>query len=341
MDVRTPIGMALLFLNAARVHDGWWWDFHIAPGASDEWVTAYVGSVLAAIPRAEAQLSARSAWDRLSRHRWWSPGWGYNGFMPADADSTAWALRLAESIGASASFRVRRAYRFLSTHVHENGGVKTFAGDRWLRFVTPYPPSVSFSGWCGSHPCVSAAVAGLRLLPFHQNVRQYLRNQQATDGGWNSYWWCDREYSTALAVEALAHTDQPADRERICAAAEWAQSRLERDGCVVTQLFPDGSAFATALAVHILVLCEERSLRKSLDRAIGWLLHRQQAHGSWPSSAAMRLPPPSLSNPDEYPSWVVQRGGAEGTISLDDRAVFTTATVVKTLCFVDARLHVS
>jgi hypothetical protein len=52
--------------------------------------------------------------------------------------------------------------------------------------------------------------------------------------------------------------------------------------------------------------------------------------GSWPSTAALRIPPPDVEDPERYERWVLHgRGG--GSILLDGRAIFTTATVVAAL----------
>ena len=88
MTSTLPIIRATSFLISQRSKSGWWRDFDTLAGPSDEWVTAYIGSWLAAIDSSEAKQAARMSWTLLRHRRWWSAGWGYNATVPADADTT-------------------------------------------------------------------------------------------------------------------------------------------------------------------------------------------------------------------------------------------------------------
>jgi squalene cyclase len=332
MDLGTSVDKALTFLELMRGGDGWWWDFYTRAGFSDEWVTGYIGAALAVIPGDRASRMASAAWSRLRSRRRWAAGWGYNARVPVDADSTVWALRLAESVGAAGSRRAQRAYRLLARHARPNGGLATYADDGPIRHFTRIKPAISFEGWCCAHPSVTAAAALLPAFSGQSRALDFLRKTQSPDGSWHSYWWCDREYTSALAAEALHKWGQHGDAACVHRASEWAQGRIASNGAVCTDLFPGGSPFATALALRILALADlSNTGQEKAACAIGWLLQQQQWDGSWRPTAALRISPSSVIDPDVRDDWAIHSGGGGRTIVIDQRALFTTATILRTL----------
>ena len=114
------------WLRSMQLPNGAWHDFWTPSGTSDEWVTAYVGAALALSPDAESRASAGAAWRYLIEERRSRGGWGYCRQAPSDADSTAWALILADRIGEQTSPAARDALGFiLSSCVL--GGIATYA----------------------------------------------------------------------------------------------------------------------------------------------------------------------------------------------------------------------
>src|SRR5262249_36777655 len=158
-----------------------------------------------------ATRAAREAWILLQQCRGWSDGWGYNQHVPADADSTLWALHLACRVGAGRWPRVRHAAHFLSSHIRPDGGLATYAQEGPILRSARLPRDISFDGWCGSHACVTALGAGLRGFGGRAGALDYVRRAQSADGCWIGYWWCDREYTTSLAVDALARSAEAKD----------------------------------------------------------------------------------------------------------------------------------
>jgi len=327
-DIETSIDLGHGFLLHAQHAEGWWADFLLSPGRSDAWVTAYVGRVVAIADDPPARAAAGRAWQWLARRS--SAGWGYNGLTPEDADTTAWAIRFAEAVGAGASERASAGRSFLASQSRPDGGLSTYGDDAAIRAFIGAPATLRFDGWCGSHPCVTAAAAaGLG----GSSALCYLRTVQADDGHWPSYWWCEPEYATAMAASALGRFGERDDHGRVARAATWAARRLAPRGHAVSSVCPDGSAFATALALRTLQAGGDASFdaeSATARRAVDWLLCQQQSDGSWPSSAGLRVPPPDQTEPDRHVGW--QLGGKiEGGISLDQERLFTTATVVETL----------
>jgi hypothetical protein len=319
----------ITFLSSAREGTGLWRDYPAVGGGSDEWVPAYIGTAVATVQDPRARALAAQTWTALRRQSWWSAGWGYMRRHPADADSTAWTLRLAESLGVRRSLRMWRAYRFLASHRRADGGVATFAVPGPMKAYTRL--TTRFDGWCSSHECVSAVVARLERLPRRRDLLSYLRAQQRADGAWVGYWWFDREYSTAHAVEAFAIHGDRQDGARVRRAVEWVLASQGSDGVVRNEAAPHGSCFATALRVQILQFAgADPCTRDEAARSVAWLLEQQRPDGGWPGSAWLRFPPTDCVDVDRHASWHLGQL-VPGGVMVDSRGLLTTATVLAAL----------
>jgi hypothetical protein len=329
-QLRESIDAAVTFLLEARTSQGWWLDFDLAPGPSDEWVTAYVGTMLATVPDSRLSEAVSHAWELLqSRCQRPTGAWGYNYFTPGDADSIGWALQLAEAVGASNSERAQQAKAALATHQRPNGGMATYATDEPIRAFIAASPHQTFEGWCGSQTCVSAAIAALPEYRFL--LHDYLKATQTSEGNWQCYWWSDHEYVTALAAEALAACGQVAEQFCIEQAVAWGVKRLSPQGFVATQDHPDGSPFATAWCLRLLLLDKaDTEVQAAIAAATHWLLGQQHLKGAWISSARLRVPYPNDRNPNQFTQWIYH-GKIQGSLVFDQHSTFTTATVINSL----------
>jgi hypothetical protein len=327
-DADTAVMRAVAFLLAEQSSTGWWTDFNLAAGVSDEWVTGYAGTMLAAVPDERAVDAAEKAWGLLNTRRHRADGkWGYNRFPPGDADSTAWALQLAALLGRNDTERARRALKALAAHERPNGGISTYENEESVRAFIQAQPRQTFEGWCGSHVCVSAAVAA--LPEYRLRLQDHLASTQDRDGGWTAYWWHDPEYATALAAEAIAAVNPNSDR--LARALNWGSGRLTSQGFVPTSDQPSGSPFATACCLRLLLLGRtDNAIGNALARAVDWLRTQQLLDGSWVSSARLRVPHPHDTSPERVGAWVVN-GMIQGSIAFDQHRVFTTATVLQAL----------
>lgn len=306
------------FLLAAQAPDGSWKDFLLPAGNSNVWVTAFVAGVLAHDP--SARDAARHAWHFLAGAAKPGGGWSYNAAVPADADSTLWALRLAELLGESESIAARAGASFLERHLHADGGVTTYASAEPIRDYIGLPPFIPFHGWTSSHVCVTAACAN--LASYRERLRPYLAARRRDDGSWESYWWFDDEFATAEAVAALG-----ADETSL----SWAGERME---CAETP-------FAAAHALRILACGAANGARA---RGVAKLLDMQQDDGSWPSSARLRVPRPDAVTPDRDVEWRMWAGLPPGPVTIesvlrgtfnnyspDHYRIYTTATALRAL----------
>jgi len=308
----------LQFLLKSRSPSGWWQDYDgFREGISDEWVSAFVASAVLA-SRLPAGLPAASrAWSLLAARG--RNGWGWNAVQPPDADSTAWALRLAFALGHDQDNMVKQGLAFLADHLvcedAAKGGVTTY--ERYHHAAAGGDPGCQ-PGWFEPHDCVTAAVAYLAVTGGHETLREtvsYLQRQQQPAGDWLGYWWLDSAYATACATQSLASAPDPASRNACRKAAAWARNSLTQ--CPINDLAP----FALALRLQVLMQALDPTDAGLLDLGCRRLLATQLCDGSWPAGAKLTIP------------------NSHGQVvpALDNRRTMTTAVVIQTLALLAAQ----
>lgn len=308
----------LQFLLSSRLPSGWWQDYDgFSEGTSDEWVSAFVASAVMASGLPAGLPAASRVWSLLaarSRH-----GWGWNAVQPPDADSTAWALRLAFALGHDHDKIVTQGLAFLADHLIDDGtaagGVTTYV--RHHHAASGGDPGCQ-PGWFNPHDCVTAAAAYLAIKEGQDTLRDtvgYLHRQQRPDGDWSAYWWLDQAYATACAAQSLADDPDPASRNACRKAASWARNSLAQSP--INGLAP----FAVALRLQVLMQALESTDADLLYLGCRRLLATQLCDGSWPAGAALTIP--------NCHDQVVP--------ALDNRRTMTTAVVVQTLALLSAQ----
>lgn len=318
---------AASWLVRAQSENGMWADFRTFAGASDEWVTGFVGAVLAARDDDSAQDAARRAWTSMLVRRHDDGGWGYNRAVPSDADSTACALRLATGVGAD-SATIESIGRALQDFQGEHGGLRTYSLDGPIREFTAMAPEVSFAGWCAAHACVTAAAAAVDVWPGAIRARAYLAQSQQADGRWRAYWWRDDLYATAFATVALARVGTHA--HSLQQAATWVVARLRENGRIRDPVTGGSSAFLDALALLVLSASSPMiEVSSPMHRLVSAVLADQHVDGHWAPSAGLRIPPPGVVDAHTYESYLPGLGGA--SLIEDPTGCFTTATVLLAL----------
>jgi hypothetical protein len=267
--LRRGLTASVNYLLRLQAPTGAWTDFWLPVGASDAWATAFVGLGLHAASEShlldpqvrEAALagSRRAAAWLLAQPRS-NGGWGYNGQVAADADSTAHCLSLLAHLGVPAP---REAIAFLLAS-------RTVSGFRTYAFPNPQ------HAW--THPCSDVTAAALRALFDLGRFSQaelaaewvnLLGTAQGLDGLWNGYWWISPSYPTGLVLEVWAQAGRPLLHRPVC----------------LRQRKPSVFDQAWALQTHAL-LGEEQAVH----RLAGWLLTCQESDGGWPSAPVLRVP---------------------------------------------------
>ncbi len=287
---------AMGFLLAAQGQDGLWRDFRIINGASDEWVSGFVGWALAALPDTACLEALADARHALSRRQRANGGWGYNAASPADADSTAWVLRFFMAAGGDGD---GFAQAFLLKHKLPDGGFTTYAPTTPIRFAEDMAGRGD-AGWRANHDCVMANVANLPGT----GLCDALRDRQRADGSWQAHWWRSDVFVTALAMDALAASVDPRPVKRALGwlRAQRPDSAFDRAWQALALRHGDKQDHATARALVVSLLAEQRE------------------DGSWASGAEMLFPAP----------WQQGRDG-NATIYPDVRRNMTTASVLRAL----------
>lgn len=292
-ELAAALDDAVSYLSTLQHEDGKWVDYELPVGASDQWVTAYVGAALAragaTLGHAGALAAARRGADWLVAERTYEAGWGYNAFTGPDADSTAMALSLLSSLGLSICETDRR---FLAELWRPEGGIATFLGP---------------GAWGQAHwdvtPWGYLALRSEDQTEHREEFLTGLRENLEGNGLWRSYWWRTPYYSTFLTLEALRELDL-SEPKRAFAASRWTVD----------------NAFDLACAVGIGTLRGKSpaALGQQLRRLLDW----QQSDGRWPGHSNLRVTDDTC-----YEPWIQ----AVGEYYRDDAGTITTATVVRSL----------
>lgn len=301
-DTRDSLERGVRYLLRAQHPAGSWSDFWLPVGASDAWVTAYVGLALdaaascmlldAATRELAATAAGRAAAWLLARRRP-GQGWGYNMTVRADADSTAHVLSLLARVGAGVP---AEAVAFLRAHLAPGFGFRTY-----LRHDRSHQ-------W--GRPCIDVTAAALRALHDVGEMSgaelaaawgDLLGPAQDERGWWYGYWWSGPAYATGLALEVWRVAGRPVLLRPV--------DRL-----------PSTCAFDTAWA-HTAGI----DLGAAHTETAGELLASQEADGGWPSAPILRVPPSH------------ERAGhaMRTVVARDARRLFVTASAVRALAFVE------
>lgn len=313
IDIEQAISRGIDYLLGSQQQSGWWKDFYLSPGSSDEWITAYVAFHLARMQCPKTMESLESAWNILKTRYRKNEGWGYNALTPADADSTIWTWLFATVAKFTDEFP-EPGFDLMKTYLAEDGGIITYSLNGPIGKNAREMGRQQFNGWQIPHNCVTAAYA----LTGAQNAIDFLIAHQHVNGYWYSYWWAGPEYATALSVEALFMKDADKYKEAIAAAVKWALGEAKKE---LADAAPNDFKIGLLLKT---ILCsplnkDQRMLAQSM---VDYLLDTQQPLGYWNPSAEMRFP---------VPSDTAHEKGEKVLVVKDDRKNFATVTILDTL----------
>lgn len=293
------------FILALQSANGSWTDWNLPPGSSSLWTTAYVGYKLRCLPQ---HLKAKAASHMLAASHWLldnefaDGGWGYNGEVGSDADSTSFAILFLASAGRLVP---TTAYAHLARYQGSDGGFSTYLSDGHS------------NSWTISHPDVTP-IALLALLtqsaPDRRIVQsgiEYVLEQKNPDGLWNTFWWDSFLYGTEASLSFLhaANVD-------IAASANLSQ-------------FQPANAFESALAISSLLYVDPFGLHTAIRDLTDKLIVQQQHDGSWKSVPVLRV-----TRRDCLEPW---RSSDPGPLYSDPLKIFTTSTVLHAL----SRMYIS
>lgn len=293
---------AMKYLNAAMKSDGKWEDFpDTTPGLSDQWVTAHTGLCILD-SRLSLDDDTRSSIARactfLKANQKPDGGWGYNGMIAADTDSTAHALLLLRMAGQPAP---RKAYAFLLENRLPDGSFATYR-------------TGGGSGWSCGHPDVTALAAqalyGVHLRDprilrqTRECLEQYLRASPLPP----SYWWRSPYYTALVCL-------------RTCWTFGWEYpEEAVLEACLLGKT-PD-SPVDCALRLELLAKLAPEN--PATAEALAALLSCQEEDGSFRGGAILRIPPPHI-----YEPWSEEDAKMEHVADLC--GVYTTAAALRSI----------
>jgi hypothetical protein len=303
-------GACAEFILRHQSGEGSWTDWALPPGPSDYWTTAYIGARLSGLPRpfrSRTGPAVRAAAHWLARQEGDGGGWGYNDKVGCDADSTANAILFLAREG----FTVKaRSYERLLGFQRPDGGFSTYPWDEGL------------GSWGGSHPDVSA-VAAQALLPLLGSDSDVLRRatgyvvkQRDPAGIWNSFWWPSPLYATEASLSLLRATRTQVDLGQVCRT--------------LLGMTP-ANAFESALLIGCLLHAADGPRSDRAEELADRLVAEQLPDGSWASTPILRVTDRDCTQPWECPD--------PGPVYADPRRLFTSATVLRSLGLVLARME--
>jgi hypothetical protein len=256
--IAASISEGLEFLERTQRSHGLWRGFMLMPGASTDWISAHVALLLEDVPETHA-LRERVARGLLA-HAAGRPGWGYNGRVGIDSDSSAQAIMVLHRFDHA----IVPAWieRLLSTRC-EDGGFATFASTR--------PDGRPRTWWEMPHTDVTLMVieALSRLDGYGEERDAALAwlSSQLRDGVLPAYWWTSAAYSL------------------------WAQGRagfeLETTARRATELLADEQR-PVYLAMLISAALAHGGWSAPLDAAVARLVHERRRDGSWCCAPCLR-----------------------------------------------------
>ena len=229
-------------------------------------------------------------------------GWAFefrNDFYP-DVDDTAFVLMALQRVKypdpARMEAAMRRGIQWLLSMQNHDGGWGAFDRDNDRKFLCNIPfadhnamidPSTADVtarvveclgryGWSAEHPVIQRAV-------------KFLLQDQCKDGSWFGRWGVNYIYGTSGVLRAL-ETVSLATREFCKRAVNWLRSVQRVDGSFGESLLSydvpatkgQGTSTASQTAWGLIgLLASAGTEDPGVAKAVAYLVHRQQADGSW------------------------------------------------------------
>ncbi|MEI6351227.1 MAG: squalene--hopene cyclase [Verrucomicrobiota bacterium] len=295
-------------------------DFRIQPCLSPIWDTAiniialvesgvdashpgFSSVKLAAQWLADREVRIRGDWAIKNPHPVAS-GWAFeyrNDFYP-DTDDTMMvlmALRFAPPGGNAAVLKqiFERALPWLLSFQCKDGGWAAFDKDvtqHWLEDIPFADHNAIIDPTCSDLTGRMLELLGYigfdPLTPVVRRAVAHIRRTQEQDGSWYGRWGVNYVYGTWQILRGLRAIGEPMDQDWIVRARDWLESCQNEDGgwgeSPATYDDPslkgcgDSTPSQTAWAIMGLCACNDLD-RKSIRRAVDYLIRTQNGDGSW------------------------------------------------------------
>ncbi|MFI9597881.1 hypothetical protein [Nonomuraea sp. NPDC052265] len=272
------IAAGVRHLAAEQRADGWWADLDlgrrlvphrpaIAQGRSTQFVTAFVAEALLDVPEAHALVAAAAT--ALDRHGRAGHGWGWNEQSPADAETTALAIRVLAVTGRGIP---AESEVLLQRYQQAGGGFEAYLP------ATGTPDA----------GVTAAAVLALRALATSSPgadaaLRHLARSRQR--GVWSSRLWATPLVATARAVQVFAQQHIGGRAE----AAPYKELMAEATQALLSWPLPD-NPFLLGQWLRGWAAAGGHSRWATVQRILLSLERQQQACGQWRGAPSRCVP---------------------------------------------------
>jgi hypothetical protein len=300
LEITNATNRAIQFLLSGQTSEGYWHDYYLEVGSSRAWTTAYIAFRLSPYQYHGTVNRSLGKAQKALRRIMGEKGWGYNLITDSDADSTAWSLRFLQTMRDPLVSEI--GTDLLRQFVSERGEVRTFSENRYGR-------------WSNAHIDV-APVVGMALAEgcFDKTCTNEIYSQVITafDKGniIEAFWWDTELYAWAMALEFLYKIN----------ASRKATKSIARHFLDLS--WKCNIPFQTALLIHAtsyahMITSTSPNIHE-IEKFLEELLMYQVDNGSWPGTAAMKIPGQCAAS-DKY------------ELATDYNGFFTTATALNSL----------
>lgn len=311
------LARATEYILRKRETDGYWVDFAMPQGTSDEWVTAYIIATLSNDPVLRNNLTSSVEW--LQKRFRSGEGWGYNRNTSADADATALSLLALHRMGAPLPEGARDA---LIRYRLRSGGYRAY-------------PDWDLDYEYGAGPAEITSIVLLAQVETDMveadvlcDTVMNLVSQQRDEGGWNTFWWKDDLFATYRTLQAfnafvrLATLSKGSNQLPINVVESVVKAIKDARPSVSDQATPD-EPFVLGIWLSSWFAAQGNVFYPSVDRILAHLRSQQQEDGRWLSVPIRRIARTKLLRP-----WA---RSDSGRLYLDSQCLITTTTVIEGL----------
>lgn len=326
-SINDVINNAINYLKTTQQTEGNWNDVFNDAGISDVWTSSY--TIYSLLKCKVDGFNLEKAKDFISKNRLPNNLWGYNKPWISDADSTSFALlSLKKEVNIQKSFKKWLGFQ------NEDGGYTTYNDKNILLSSLNSPNMENVDGWLQSHFCVSA-VAYLVFIELKitdtKNFKE-LRNYLITKFNFSekhlSYWWADDIYAINYILQGAIKIK---DEQIISFCENFVEKIININR---------HNYFFKGLLLH--TLCLTSNLFNKYNEIVKGLAQKitsnQYNNGSWIEGHSLRIPHPSVLNPNKEN--IVWKEGNRGTniIVKDYNRVFTTVSCLSALKIYEKRI---
>lgn len=322
-DLANSIALSVNYIKHKQNIDGSWRESIHQRGISNVWATALILSNLPGqLIKNDLSKEVANALAFLQKSRI-QKLWGYDPEWIEDADTTNFVLLsyLNNNIDINKADVIEwNKYRT------KDGGIRTYKDKRYLLKMHDDKYITDFSGWCSSHPCVSAA-SFYFITKYNPNsstffsLKQYFNVLSEKED--YSYWWTSPIYTWYYLAKTYSLLgDDQKTRQLVQKLMEYRNE----DGSF-SDLYGK-NFFYTGMGLDIM-LNHFDDYQQEIEITVGFLLKNQYEDGSWANSHPLQLPDPASSIPKNFPYALANYG--TNVRAKEFNRLFTTSFVLHAL----------